>query len=112
MKLMIPDGDLAGHTECAHIVMHARPGANLDALFGEMLSAEEHAKLLWPREAEAGWIEPPVYRTYQEESRMSLVPEVFDTPAALEAPPHVVIGLWAIAKGTPSADDARACPGL
>lgn len=112
MKLMIPDGEYAGYTECAAIVAYARAGADLDALYGEMLSAEKLAKLLWPLESAAGWIEAPVYRAYNETGRVSLVPEVYDKPSGHEAPPHIGIGLWGVAKGTPAADDVRCCPEL
>lgn len=112
MKLMIPDGELAGNTECVHVVAHARVDADLEALYKQLLPPVDYAKLLWPLESAAGWIDPPVYRAYNDDGRVWLVPEVFDNPSGLEAPAHVVIGLWGIAEGTPAADDARACPEL
>lgn len=109
MRLPIDAGELAGNTECAQVIGYARADADLEALFDQMLPPEEAAKLLWPREAAGEWIEGPVYRSYIETGDSPLVPEVFDKPAA-HAPCHMVLGLYGVAKGTPTRDAMRYTP--
>jgi hypothetical protein len=106
MRVPIDDGDLAGNTECAAVVGYAREDADLKALFNQMLEPQKAAQILWPRESAAGWIETPVYRHYREPAGLS--PEVFDAP--LTEPAHITIGLYGIAKGTPSRDAMRCGP--
>jgi hypothetical protein len=114
MKLKIDATDtrpeLAGMTECVSVVAHARAGADLQALFAQLLPPEDAAKLFWPHEAAAGWVEGPEYREYESAGGAALAPEIFDAPSGYEEPAHVIVWLYGIAKGTPAADAMRYTP--
>lgn len=112
MRVPIDAGEYAGNTECAAVVVRVRPDADLEALFREMLSPDEAAKLFWPRESTAGWLQGPVYRKYNEPGGNALTPEIFDEPSGCEEPAHIAIGLYGIAKGAPSRDAMRYSTGL
>lgn len=113
MRVPIDSGVYAGNTECAAQVGFARPDADLRALFREMLPPEEAAKIYWPLEAAAGeWIEAPVYRHYNEPGGNGLSPEIFAEPSDCLTPAYIAIGLYGVAKGTPTRDAMRANSGL